>query len=146
MKLGKKLLVLALAVVAALSLVACGGSKDEAGVKVYTIEAKFNSDTVNQWKNFYLVDEDTYILTVDAVDSKDATKVTCDFVMKGNYTLDGDKLTIEMGYGSVYALNGDTPITMQINPEAGAAMYAAMMGTEGLTYTLLEDGSFEVAQ
>lgn len=148
MKLTKKLVVLAMAAMMVLSFAACGNgeAKDESGVKVYTVEAKFNSETVNQWKSFYLVDEDTYILTVDALDSKDATKTTADFVMKGSYKLDGTKLTIELGYGSVYALNGDTPITMQITPETAGAMYAAMMGTQGTTFILNEDGTWSLPE
>lgn len=142
----KKVFALVLAVVmAALCLTACGSSsaKDN-GVKVYTIEAKFNSETVNQWKKIYLVDEDNYLLTVYAVDSKDSSKVTADFYMGGKYTLQGNTLTLEPGYGYVHALNGDTPIEMAVTE--GGAMYAAMMGTTGYTYTLLDDGTFEVAE
>lgn len=135
----KKIVAILLLAVLALSLTACG--KDDSGVKVYTVEAKFNSETINQWKKIVLLDEDTYIITVDAVDSKDATRVTADFVMKGSYTLDGTTLSIQPGYGSVYAMNGDTPITMQITPESAAAMYGAMMGTTSWTYTV-EDGTF----
>lgn len=139
----KKIIALILVVViAALCLTACGGGSDESAVKVYSVATKFNSEVDNQWKNIYLVDEDNYIITVYALDSKDSTKVTADFYMAGKYTLDGNTLTIEPGYGYCYALNGDTPIEMTVSE--GGAMYSAMMGTTGYTFTLLEDGSFEV--
>lgn len=140
----KKIIAILLLAVMALSLTAC--SKDESGVKVYTVEAKFNSETINQWKKIVLLDEDTYILTVDAVDSKDATRVTANFVMKGSYTLSDNVVTLEPGYGSVYAMNGDTPITMQITPESAAAMYGAMMGSTGWAWTLEKDGSFTAVE
>ena len=79
----KKFLVLLLGVVMALfCFTSCdvlnsvlGGGEDN-GVKVYTVEAKFgNSAEINQWKNIYLVDEDTYIITVNAVDSQDPDRV-----------------------------------------------------------------------
>ena len=57
----KRFLALAMALMMVFSFAACGGSKDESGVKVYTMDGKFNSETVNQWRNLYLVDEDTYI-------------------------------------------------------------------------------------
>lgn len=144
MKFTKRLVCLVLAMVAVLGLTACGGSKNDSGVKVYTVEAKFNSDTVNQWKNIYLVDEDTYILTVYALDSKDNTKVTADFYMAGNYTLEGDVLNINLGYGYCKAMNGDTPIEMPVSPENGA-MYYAMIGGQGTSFTL-SDGTFEMVQ
>lgn len=145
MKLTKKLVVLALAVVAMFGLVACGNSKDaDNGVKVYTVEAKFNSDEVNQWKNIYLLDDDTYVFTVYALDSKDNTKVTADFYMTGNYTLDGDVLNIELGYGFCKALNGDTPIEMPVTPD-NPAMYYAMAGAQATSFTLT-DGTFEIVQ
>lgn len=141
----KKILAIMLVVImAALCLTACGGSGEESSVKIYTIEAKFNSETVNQWKTLYLVDDDNYILTVYAVDSKDATKVTADFYMAGKYTLEGNTVTLTPGYGYTYALNGDTPIEMPV--AEGGAMYFAMMGTQGYTYTLGEDGSFAPAE
>ena len=148
----KKFLVLLLGVVMALfCFTSCdvlnsvlGGGEDN-GVKVYTVEAKFgNSAEINQWKNIYLVDEDTYIITVNAVDSQDPDRVTADFYMSGSYTLEGNTLTIAQGYGYVFAMNGDTPIQMPVTPsETGVnGMYGAMMGTTGLTFTLNEDGTF----
>lgn len=145
MKLTKKLLVLVFAVAAMFGLVACGGSDTaDNGVKVYTVEAKFNSDEVNQWKNIYLLDDDTYVFTVYALDSQDNTKVTADFYMAGNYTLDGDVLTIELGYGYCKALNGDTPIEMAVTPD-NPAMYYAMAGAQATSFTLT-DGTFEIVQ
>lgn len=145
MKLTKKLVVLALAVVAMFGLVACGNSESaDDGVKVYTVEAKFNSDEVNQWKNIYLLDDDTYVFTVYALDSQDSSKVTADFYMAGNYTLDGDVLTIELGYGYCTAMNGDTPIEMAVTPD-NPAMYYAMAGAQATSFTLT-DGTFEIVQ
>lgn len=144
----KKVITLVLVVVmAALCMVGCASNAAKAednGVKVYTVEAKFNSETVNQWKKIYLLDEDNYVITVKALDSKDSSIVTADFYMAGTYTLDGNTLTINPGYGYCKAMNGDTPIEMPISE--GGAMYNAMMGTTGYAYTLLEDGSFEVAE
>lgn len=148
MKLRKRLISLAVLVVtlvAMAGLTACGGSSEEAsGVKVYSVEAKFNSEEINQWKNIYLLDDSTYVITVYALDSQDPSKVTADFVMKGKYTLDGDTLNIELGYGYTTALNGDTPIEMAVTPD-NAAMYYAMIGGNTTTFTL-SDGTFELVQ
>lgn len=114
-------------------LASCGGN----GVEVYTIEAKFNSEEVNQWKTLYLVDEDNYILTVKALDSKDMTTVTADFYMAGTYEREGDTVTLAPGYGYCKAMNGSMPIEMPV--AGGGAMYAAMMGTTGYVYTLSGD-------
>ena len=124
--------VFALVLVGLFGLASCGGN----GVEVYTIEAKFNSEEVNQWKTLYLVDEDNYILTVKALDSKDMTTVTADFYMAGTYEREGDTVTLAPGYGYCKAMNGSMPIEM---PVAGGAMYAAMMGTTGYVYTLSGD-------
>lgn len=142
----KKVITLVLVVVmAALCLTACSSEKSaDNGVKVYTVEAKFNSETVNQWKKIYLLDDHNYVLTVYALDSKDSSIVTADFYMAGNYTLDGNTLTINPGYGYCKAMNGDTPIEMKV--EEGGAMYYAMIGGASYTFTLLEDGSFEVVE
>lgn len=144
----KKVITLVLVVVmAALCLTACssnsGAAAADNGVKVYTVEAKFNSETVNQWKKIYLVDDHTYIATVYALDSKDSSIVTADFYMAGNYTLDGNTLVIEPGYGYCKAMNGDTPIEMAVSE--GGGMYFAMFGAS-YTFNLLEDGSFEVVE
>ena len=122
--------VFALVLVGLFGLASCGGND----VEVYTIEAKFNSEEINQWKNLYLIDEDNYVLTVKALDSKDMTTVTADFYMAGTYTREGDVVTLDPGYGFVKAMNGSTPIQMPV--VEGGAMYAAMMGTTGYTYTL----------
>ena len=122
--------VFALVLVGLFGLASCGGND----VEVYTIEAKFNSEEVNQWKKLYLIDEDNYVLTVKALDSKDLTTVTADFYMAGTYTREGDVVTLDPGYGYVKAMNGSTPIQMPV--AGGGAMYAAMMGTTGYTYTL----------
>ena len=92
-----KLRKLLLAVAMLFGLAACGGKEAEPQiVGKYVIEAKFNSETVNQWKTLYLLDEDTYTLTVYALDSKDPNKVTADFYMSGTYTLDGTTLEFQV--------------------------------------------------
>lgn len=143
----KKVITLLMVVVmAALCLVGCSGSDakvEDNGVKVYTVEAKFNSEIVNQWKTIYLLDDHNYVVTVYALDSKDSSIVTADFYMAGTYTLDGNTLTINPGYGYCKAMNGDTPIEMPISE--GGGMYFAVMAPS-YTFTLLENGSFEVVE
>lgn len=137
----------AVVLVMMMGLTACsdkGNKTSDSGVKAYTVEAKFNSEEINQWKSIYLLNEDTYVITVYAIDSQDSSKVTADFVMKGNYTLEGETLEIELGYGYTKALNGDTPIEMPVTPD-NAAMYYAMIGGQSTTFTL-GDGTFEIVQ
>lgn len=142
----KKVITMVLVVVmAVLALTGCSSNAKAAdnGVKVYTVEAKFKSDEVNQWKKIYLVDDHNYLITVYALDSQDSSIVTADFYMAGTYTLDGNTLTIDPGYGYCKAMNGDTPIEMPVSE--GGGMYFAMIGAS-YTFTLLEDGSFEVVE
>ncbi len=150
MKAGRKLLSMMLFGIVILSLIGLTGcsSKGSSGsseVKVYTNETKLNSDVINVWTSFYLLDEDTYLFTVYAVDSKDNTKVTADLSMKGQYTLDGDQLKIDLGYGYVVAMNGDTPVEMAITAD-NAAMYYAMIGGQYTSFTLEKDGTFEIVE
>lgn len=143
----KKVITLVLVVVmAVLALTGCSSNAKSAdnGVKVYTVEGKHNSEEVNQWKKIYLLDDSKYVFTVYALDSQDSSIVTADFYMAGTYTLDGNTLTIDPGYGYVKAMNGDTPIEMAVSE--GGAMYFAMAGAASYTFTLLEDGSFEVVE
>ncbi len=144
----KKIIALLLVVImATCCLAACdnGGTEEvKHNVQIYTVEAKFNSETVNQWKNIYLLDEDSYVMTVYALDSKDNTKVTADFYMSGKYTQDGNIITIEPGYGYTKALNGDTPIAMTVSPDdAGgfSGMYYAMFGQFN-SFVLNADGTW----
>lgn len=133
-----KRIVCALVAVMALAMAmftACGGDSNASGVKDYLLEAKYNSDEINQWKHIYLVDDENYIITVKALDSKDMKTETVNFIMRGTYTLDGDKLTIEPGYGYCTAMNGSNPIEMAITPD-NTAMYNATMGTQGFEFTL----------
>lgn len=148
MKLAKRLLVLVAAMMMVLSLVACGGSNNESGVKLYTMDGKFNSETVNQWRNLYLVDEDTYILQLEVLDSQDATKHTVDFVMKGQYTDNGDgTITLAPGYGNGYAMNGEQQIPCTATDAEWNAMFEAMFGVNGATtFTLNDDGTYVPAQ
>lgn len=124
---------------------ACNGETSQE-FKVYTNEEKFNSDTVNLWKRLYLLDEDNYVITVDAVDSQDATAVTADFYMAGKYTVNDDgTVTIQPGYGYAYAMNGDTPVKIAVAPDENgmmANMYLTMIG-QFTTFALKSDGTWE---
>lgn len=128
-----------------LLLTACGGGQETA-VKVYTVTEKFNSDTVNQWKTLYLLDEDNYVLTVDAVDSDDPSRETADFYMAGNYITNQDgTVTILPGYGYAKVLNGDVPMEFAIEPEENDTMgnmYLTMIG-QFTTFKLNSDGTWE---
>ena len=128
--------VLALAFVSLCGLTSCDKGN---GVEVYVQEAKYNSEEINMWRNLYLLDEDTYVLTVKALDSKDSSKVTLDFYMIGSYTREENVVTITLGDGTAKALNGDTPITL---PAAGLYGAAVGVGTvftlDGSTFTLSE--------
>ncbi len=151
MKTTKRIIVALLAVMAlAMGMFAAcgssGGSSDASGVKDYLLEAKYNSDEINQWKHIYLVDDSNYIITVRALDSKDMETETVNFIMRGSYTLDGDTLTIEPGYGYCLAMNGNNPIEMPITPD-NTAMYNAVMGNQGFAFTLDNKGmTFDVAE
>lgn len=129
---------------AALCLAGCG-TKGESGVAVYTVEEKFNSDTVNQWKTLYLLDGDTYTLTVYALDSQDASTVTADFYMSGSYITNEDgTITLQPGYGYAKVLNGDIPVEMVIEPDANgnlSSMYYSVMGQFD-TFILNKDGTW----
>lgn len=149
MKMKKRLLALLAVLVMAASLVACGGegSGDDkeaaAGVTVYTFDGTFNSETPNQFRNLYLVDEDTYVLEIEVLDSKDNTKHTVEFVMRGSYTKDGDQVTLTPGYGNGYAMNGSQAVPATVTPD-NTGMLDVMFGTNGIyTFKLLEDGTYE---
>lgn len=143
MKFAKRLVVLAMAAMMVFGMVACGGSSDESAVKVYTMDGKFNSEEVNQWRNLYLVDEDTYILELEVLNSKDTTKHTVEFVMRGNYTLDGTTITLEPGYGNGYAMNGESQLPCTCTPAEPNAMFEAMFGVNGaMSFTLNDDGTY----
>lgn len=148
MKLAKRLLVLVAAMMMVFGLVACGGGSDEAGVKVYTMDGKFNSETVNQWRNLYIVDEETYILELEVLNSQDATKHTVEFVMRGYYTDNGDgTITLEPGYGNGYAMNGEQMIPCTATADEWNGMFEAMFGVNGATtFTLNDDGTYLPAQ
>lgn len=139
------LVLVGMLVLATLSMAGCSNKEsDGSSVEVYTTESMMNSDVINVWKSLYLLNEDTYLFTVYSVDSHDTSQVTADFFMKGNYTREGETVTIDLGYGYVKALNGGTPVEMSVSPE-GSAMYYAMVGGQYTSFTLLEDGSFDIA-
>ena len=140
----KRFLALAMALMMVFSFAACGGSSNESGVKVYTMDGKFNSETVNQWRNLYLVDEDTYILELDVLNSQDATKHTVEFVMRGEYVTNADgTITLQPGWGNGYAMNGETMLPCNATPDEWNQMFVAMFGVNGLTtFTLNEDGTY----
>ena len=94
----KRSVLILLVLVSVLLLAACGS--EQPTVRRYTVEEKFNTNTVNQWKTLWLVDEDNYVLTVDAVDSEDPDRIAADFYMAGKYVDHGDgTVTILPGYG-----------------------------------------------
>lgn len=140
----KIVLLLLVFLMVVLCLVGCGTQKEN-GVAVYTVEEKFNSNTVNQWKTLYLLDEDTYTLTVYALDSQDAATVTADFYMSGNYITNEDgSITLQPGYGFARVLNGDIPVEMAIEPDANgnlSSMYYSVMGKFD-TFILNQDGTW----
>lgn len=147
MKLSKRLFVVTVMMMCILA--ACGVSgSDETEVKKYTMDGKFNSETVNWWRNLYLVDEDTYILEIEVLNSKDATKHTVDFIMKGVYTDNGDNtITLQPGYGNGYAMNGDKQIPCTVAEDEWNGMFETMFGVNGATtFTLNDDGTYLPAE
>jgi len=150
MKLGKRCVVLAVVGMMAFGLIACGGNTNtkEAGVTVYTMDGKFNSETVNQWRNLYLVDEDTYILELEVLNSKDATQHTVEFVMRGTYVDNGDDtITLQPGFGNGYAMDGETKVPCTVSDDEWNGMFETMFGVNGATtFVLNEDGTYKPAQ
>lgn len=147
MKIIRKSLVLVLVVMMLFGLMACGNETTESEIKKYTMDGKFNSEEVNWWRNLYLVDEDTYILEIEVLDSQDATKHTVEFVMRGGYTLDGDKITLTMGDGNGYVMNGKDKIACTTGNEGWERVFEAILGVKGVgSFTLKEDGTFIPAQ
>lgn len=148
MKLAKRLFVFVAAIMMIFGLVACGTSSSEADVKVYTMDGTFNSETVNQWRNLYLVDEDTYILELEVLNSQDVTKHTVEFVMRGQYTDNGDgTVTLQPGYGNGYAMDDDEKIPCIVTDDEWNGMFETMFGVNGATtFTLNDDGTYVPAQ
>lgn len=148
MKLAKRFVVLVIGITMVCSLTACGGSSNEESVKVYTMDGTFNSETVNQWRNLYLVDEDTYILEFEVLNSQDATKHTIEFVMRGSYTDNGDgTITLQPGWGNGYAMNGEQQIPCTVSEDEWNGMFETMFGVNGATtFTLNDDGTYKPAQ
>lgn len=145
MKLARKNVIMIFVIVMMLGLTACGnGSDDAASIRTYTMNGKFNSDVENQFRTIYLVDEDTYILTIEVMHSQDATKHTVDFVMKGTYTDNGNgTITLDPGYGNGYAMNGDAVIPCTNTSAEWDAMVSAIFSVGGATsFTLNDDGTF----
>lgn len=146
----KRLLALLAVLVMVLGLVACGAAeegsaddKEAAGIPVYTFDGTFNSETPNQFRNLYLVDDDTYILEIEVLNSQDASQHTVEFVMRGSYTKDGDQVTLVPGYGNGYAMNGSQAVPATVTPE-NTGMLDVMLGTNGIyTFKLLENGTYE---
>lgn len=128
----------------ALFLFGCAQQQEQT-VSVYTVEEKFNSATVNQWKTLYLLDEDTYTLTVYALDSQDGKTVTADFYMTGKYIQNEDgTVTLQAGYGYAKMMNGDIPVEMQVTPDANGQLsnlYYSMIGQFD-TFILNDDGTW----
>ena len=147
MKIVRKSLVLIMAAMMLFGLMACGNETAEPQIKKYTMDGKFNSEEVNWWRNLYLVDEDTYILEIEVLDSQDVTKHTVEFVMRGDYTLDGDKITLTMGDGNGYVMNGKDKIACTTGNEGWERVFEAILGVKDSgAFTLKEDGTFVPAQ
>lgn len=147
MKIVRKSLVLILAVMMLFGLMACGNETTETQIKKYTMDGKFNSEEVNWWRNLYLVDEDTYILEIEVFDSQDETKHTVEFVMRGEYTLDGDKITLSIGDGNGYVMNGKDKIACTTGNEGWERVFETILGVKGVqSFTLKDDGTFVPAQ
>ncbi len=143
----KRTLVLFAVIIIGTNLIACGGSSQNTGVKVYTMNGTFNSEENNIWRNLYLVDDDTYILEIEVLNSQDFTKHTVEFVMRGEYTLDGTTIALEPGYGSGYVMNGETKIPCTTNTEEWTTIFEAMFGVNGATkFTLNDDGTYKPAE
>ena len=148
MKVMKKVVVLTIAAMMALGVAACGSSNNEADVRVYTMDGKFNSETVNQWRNLYLVDEDTYILEIEVLNSQDTTKHTVEFVMRGSYVDNGDDtITLQPGFGNGYAMDGETMVPCTVTDDEWNGMFETMFGVNGATtFALSDDGTYKPAQ
>lgn len=147
MKIVRRSLVLIMAAMMLFGLMACGNETTEPQVKKYTMDGKFNSEEVNWWRNLYLVDEDTYILEIEVLDSQDVTKHTVEFVMRGDYTLDGDKITLTMGDGNGYVMNGKDKIACTTGNEGWERVFEAILGVKDAgAFTLKEDSTFVPAQ
>ena len=147
MKMMRKAIVLILAVMMLFGLTACGGDTTEAQVKKYTMDGKFNSEEANWWRNLYLVDEDTYILEIEVLDSQNPELHTVEFVMRGQYTLNEDKITLTLGDGNGYVMNGQDKIACVTGSEGWERIFDAMFGVNGATtFVLNEDGTYKPAQ
>ena len=140
----KRILAAMLAVLTLLCLFGCAREQAQT-VAVYTKEEKFNSETVNHWKTLYLLNEDTYTLTVYALDSRDGETVTADFYMTGKYTKNQDgSVTLQAGHGYAKMMNGDIPVEMPVTPDANGQLsnlYYSMIGQFD-TLILNDDGTW----
>lgn len=147
MKIARKSLVLIMAVMMLFGLMACGNETTEPQVTKYTMDGKFNSEEANWRRNLYLVDEDTYILEIEVLDSQDASKRTVEFVMRGAYTLDGNTITLTLGDGNGYVMNGSDKIACTTGSGNWENVFNAIMGVNGATsFTLKDDGTYVPAQ
>jgi len=140
----KRTVCVLMVLISVLLFAACSTERPTA--KCYTVEEKFNTNTVNQWKTLCLVDEDNYVLTVDAVDSGDPDRVTADFYMAGKYRDNGDgTVTIMPGYGYAKVMNGEEPMEFVVAPDENGAMgnmYLTMVG-QFTTFRLKSNGTWE---
>lgn len=140
----KYILLMLIAALLLTGLSACAQEEDQ-GVRTYKVEGKFNSNEVNQWKTLYLLDEDHYMITVYALDSQDAQRVTADFYVSGKYVTNEDgSITLQPGYGYAELLNGETPISVEICPDVNGNMssiYDSVVGRFD-TVILNDDGTW----
>ena len=146
----KRVWVLLMAVMMVCGLVACGSEpkSETSSVNVYTMDGKFNSETVNMRRNLYLVDEDTYILELEVFNSQDLSQHTVEFIMRGVYEDHGDgTITLKPGYGNGYAMNGNQKLACTATEEEWNTMFEAMFGVNGATkFTLNENGTYIPAE
>ena len=136
---------LAILLLVLVTLCSFGCTAEEKQVRVYTVEEKFNSTIVNHWKTLYLLDENTYTLTVYALDSQDNETVTADFYMTGEYTKnENGTVTLQTGYGYAKMKNGDICVEMPVQPDANgqlSSLYYSMIGQFD-TFVLKSDGTW----
>ena len=142
MKLRKPIMTAAFVLATVAGLTACGGA---AGPEQYVVNGYYGQQEVSNLKRtLTLIDEDTYTLTVVALDSKDLVTRTMDLYMSGAYTRVENTVTIEPGYGNCKAMNGSTPIQMPITPD-GQTMYAMAMETQSYVFEV-GDGTFTMVE
>ena len=137
MKTIKKIAVILMLITLSFCFIGCGNNSDENTVKVYHMEGSFNSETTNMWRDLYIVDEDTYILTIQVLKSDGSGEPTVDYLEKGIYKTNADgTITLKDGVGGGYAMNEDKKIAWTEGMDI-------LMSVNGVrTFSLNEDGTW----